>query len=371
MMFNSQESGPDVVLSAEASRRFASDLFCAAEVPAGAAPPSATEAAIVADSLVESNLRGHDSHGLLRVLEYLEQLSTGELVAGAPLTTLSESTGHLAADAGRGFGQVQCAALIDRLWDKAKAAGIACGALRQCGHVGRLGEWSERIAARGGCGLVAVTDNGVPRVVAPPGGLEARLSTNPLALGVPTEGEPLVLDFSTSAVANGKLKAARLANRPVPYGWIQDAAGEPSTDPFVMLADPPGTLLPFGGDQAYKAFGLSVLLDVLVSGLAGGFCPPAPDGTVEFNNVLMVVWSPARFAGESQLRGQADHLIAALRATPTKPGVSAIQLPGDRALAVKARRLVEGIPVSGRLWRELLTVARQRGVEVPPVQPCE
>jgi len=238
--------------------------------------------------------------------------------------------------------------------------------MRQCGHAGRLGEWAEQIAQRGGCGLVAVTDNGVPRVVSAPGGLSPVLSTNPVALGVPTSGDPLVLDISTSAVANGKLKAARLAGKTVPPGWIQDAAGQPSTDPHVLLADPPGTLLPFGGDQAYKAFGLAILLDVLVSGLAGGFTPPAPPGTVEFNNVLMVVWAPGRFAGEQHLREQASHLVDAVRQSPRKPGIDAIRLPGDRSHASARDRGDHGLPIPPTLRNDLLALARHLNVAPPP-----
>lgn len=361
----SDQSSTDIRWPASATQQFIADLFQHADVPAGRPRPTASEASDVAESLVAAHLHGHDSHGLLRVLEYIRQLADDELRAGVPLTVLSESPGHVYGDANRGFGQVQCRRLIEILWAKANETGVASGTMRQCGHAGCLGEWAEKIASRGGCGLVAVTDNGVPRVVSAPGGLAPVLSTNPVALGVPTSGSPLVLDISTSAVANGKLKAARLAGKAVPPGWIQDAAGHPSTDPHILLADPPGTLLPFGGDQAYKAFGLAILLDVLVSGLAGGFTPPAPDGTVEFNNVLMVVWAPGRFAGEAHLREQASHLIDAIRRSPRKPGVDAIRLPGDRSHASAHERSELGLPVPATLRTDLLALARRLGV-VPP-----
>lgn len=338
--------------------QLARDLFLAKGV-------RADEAAVVASSLVESNLRGHDSHGVIRVVEYIEQLDTGQLVAGATMRVLAETPAMLAGDGGRGFGQVQCRRLVEIVGRKGREQGVACGTLRNCGHIGRLGEWVE-MAARDGLGaLISVNDNGVAFTVAPPGGIAPRISTNPLAIGVPTGGEPLVLDMSTSAVANGKVKVARLAGRQCPPGWIQDAGGNSTTDPHVMLADPPGTLLPFGGDQGYKAFGLGLLLDILVGGLTGGFCPPAPTDVMECNNVLLVMWNPARFAGHDHFHREADKLIAAVRDTPRKLGVDHIQLPGDRSTETHRERLANGIPLDGENWETLARLAKQLGVELP------
>lgn len=337
---------------------FAVDLFRAAGV-------SEDEANIVATSLVESNLHGHDSHGVIRVEEYIRLLQRGELVAGAELKVLTQTQALFAADGGRGFGQVQCHKLLQHVGAKAREQGIACGTLRNCGHVGRLGEWVELAAAEGLAGLISVNDNGVTYTVAPPGGTARRISTNPIALGVPTGGEPLVLDMSTSVVANGKVRVARLAGEQCPLGWLQDAAGNPTTDPHVMLADPPGALLPFGGEQSFKGFGLGVLFDILVAGLAGGFCPPAEKGVIECNNVLLALWDPARCAGQSHFLAEADKLIAFVRNTPVKPGVDRIQLPGDRSMSVRSERLRAGIPLPGDNWETLANLARELRVELP------
>jgi uncharacterized oxidoreductase len=345
--------------SPETLRGFVARLFLAA----GA---SADEADCVAASLVQSNLCGHDSHGVILARWYLSQMKHGELLAGAPFEVVHETPALLAADGHLGFGQAQCPRLIDRVAEKARAAGIAGGTMRRSGHLGRLGEWVERIAEQNLAGLIAVNDNGAIRTVAPPGGLEPRLSTNPIAIGVPTGEGPLVLDISTSAVANGKLKIARLSGQPVPPGWIQDGAGNPTTDPGVMLADPPGSLLPFGGDQAYKGFGLGLLFDILIGGLTGGLCPPAPAGTQEWNNVLLVVWDPARCAGASHFLAEADKLIRAVRTTPCKPGVDRIRLPGDRGAALRAERQKTGIPLDDEHWETLTHIAGKLGVSPPP-----
>jgi len=364
-------------------------------VAAGAKPD---EAALVAASLVESNLRGYDSHGVMRLLEYVPQMGIGELVPGAELSVRRETASMLAADANYGFGQVQCRRLIERLLPKAQAQGIACGTLMCCGHVGRLGEWVEYVARRGLAALMTVNDNGILRCVAPPGGTEPRISTNPLAIGAPThvesfqdsqphvdeslrdsqsrlgetrprEGEPLVLDISTSVVANGKVRVAHLAGKPCPEGWLLDADGNPTTDPATRFADPPGTILPLGAGPtsdhfAYKGFGLGLLLDVLVGGLSGGFCPPAEPDAKASNNVLLVMWDPASFAGREHFLSQATNLIGYVRSTRRREGVDAIRLPGDTSSATRRTR-ADGIPLDRGAWRALERLAGDLGVAAP------
>jgi uncharacterized oxidoreductase len=344
--------------TAETLSDFVTRLFSAAGAPH-------EEARLVAASLVESNLRGYDSHGVVLARWYLSQIKNGELVPGAAFTVRHETAALVAADGGLGFGQVQCGRLVDRVAAKSRELGIACGTLVKSGHVGRLGEWVERAASRRLAALILVNDNGVIATVAPPGGTEGRISTNPIAIAVPTGDTPLVLDISTSAVANGKLKNARLEHRQVPLGWIQDAEGNPTTDPNVMLAEPPGALLPFGGDQAYKGFGQGLMFDILSAGLAGGFCPPAPAGSKEWNNVLLIVWDPARCAGIDHLIAETDKLIAAVRATPRKSGIERIQLPGDRSTHARVERSATGIPLPEEIWEQLTHVAVKLGVAAP------
>jgi uncharacterized oxidoreductase len=336
-------------------------------VTAGVSEP---EAAQVAASLIESNLRGHESHGVLRVGDYLAALKTGELCGGVEWQVLTETPAVLVADGRRGFGQVLARRLVAALAAKCQTMGIACGTLKNCGHVGRLAEWVE-LAARGGfAAMMSVNDNGVLRCVAPPGGLAARISTNPLGLAMPTGDEPLVLDLSTSIVANGKVKARLLAGESCPPGWLQDADGNPTTDPATRFSDQPGTLLPLGSEShGYKGFGLGLLLDVLIGGLSGGSCPPAGPSEIGTNNVVMVLWDPARFAGTSHFLSEADKLIDYVRSTPRKPGVDAITLPGDRSAAMRRERLANGIPLDPGTWSMLCDAAKELGVQ-HPVADC-
>ncbi len=346
------------VHSATALQQFASQLFVAADVPID-------EAKVIAASLVEANLRGHDSHGVMRIRDYIRQIRIGELVPGVEMLIRSETPAMLAADAQFGFGQVQARRLMERLMQKSDDVGVASGTLMRCGHIGRLGEWVELAAERGYAALVAVNDNGSLRVVAPPGGTEPQISTNPVAIGVPTGDGPLALDISTSVVANGKIRLALAEGVPCPDGWLLDGDGNPTNDPAVRRADPCGTIQPLGGAQAgYKGFGLGFLLDLLVGGLSGGFCPPQEDAA-GCNNVLAIVWQPQQFAGIEHFLQQADELVASTRGSRRKEGVDKIRLPGDRSRQVRDERLRDGIPFDEGNWQRLVKTAAELNVTLP------
>ena len=348
------------IYSASALKHFATQLFQAASVPAD-------EAEIVAASLVEANLRGHDSHGVMRIRDYVRQLRLGELMPGVELAVRTETAAMLAADAQFGFGQIQARRLMTRLMDKASSLGIASGTLMRCGHIGRVGEWVELAAEAGFAALVAVNDNGSLRVVAPPGGTEPQISTNPLAIGVPTSDGPLVLDISTSAVANGKIRLALAEGVPCPDGWLLDGEGNSTNDPNVRRAEPCGTIQPLGGTQAgYKGFGLGLMLDILVGGLSGGFCPPQEDAD-SCNNVLAIVWKPQQFGGTEHFLMQAGQLIASTRHSRRKAGVERIRLPGDRSREVREQRLRDGIPFDEGNWQRLVKTAAELNVSLPAV----
>jgi len=351
-------------ISADQLTQFAAGLLRAAGVPDD-------EADIVAGYLVESNLRGHDSHGVVRIPDYLKQLKRGDLRAGERLRDLCETPAALAVDASLGFGFVQMRRVINRVADKARELGVASATVMNCGHIGQLGDWVERTASEGLAGLIATNDNGVLQCVAPPGGTAPRISTNPIAIGVPTARRDdgtfttLVLDISTAAVANGKIKVAYLAGEPCPEGWLQDHQGNPTTNPAVRFEDPRGTILPMGGAEGYKGFGLGLLFDILVGGLSGGFCPPPPDDAPGTNNVVLVLWDPERFTGSDHFLAQADKLIDYVRNCPRKPGVEQIRLPGDRSGTIKTERQQNGIPLSEGTWNALCELAATYSVPVP------
>ena len=348
---------PDVLLD------FARRLFVAAGVPED-------EAGTVARSLLDANLCGHDSHGVIRVPQYVGFVRDGKLVPGAPLTVLRETPAMLAADAGWGLGQVQAYRLLERLLPKAKSVGVASGTLRRCGHIGRLGEYAEWAAARDLVLFATVNSHGSGRRVAPPGGSRGRISTNPICFGAPTPTDPLVLDFSTSAVAEGKVRVALQKGEPVPDGWILDAAGRPTTNPADLYTDPPGSILPFGGPQGYKGFGLGLMMDALSGGLSGGDCS-RPDRPMPGlgNTAVFVLWDVDAFGGREHFHRAVGGLADFVRDTPTVPGATAITLPGDPERLARARRTVEGIPIPSGTWDLLTKLADELGVRVPAAGP--
>jgi uncharacterized oxidoreductase len=337
---------------------FARSLFVAAGVPD-------TSAQVVAHSLVDSNLCGHDSHGVMRVPQYVGFLQDGTYKPDPPFAVLHETPAAVSADGGWGLGQVQAHRLLERLLPKATALGVACGTLRNCGHIGRLGEYAEVAAAKRLAFFAAVNSHGAGRRVSPPGGTQGRISTNPICLGVPTDGEPVVLDFGTSAVAEGKVRVHHQKGEPVPDGWLIDHTGRPTTEPGVLYADPRGSIVPFGGPQAYKGFGLGLLLDMLCGGLSGGRCSNSADPMAGVGNaVVFMVFDPAAFGGADHFVQQATDLSKFVRDCPTAPGAT-ITLPGDPERRTKAERTASGIPIPDGTWKLLTDTASRLGVAVP------
>jgi len=189
------------------------------------------EAHTVARRLVDSNLVGHDSHGVIRVGKYLEWVRAGWLRPNQPPTVVVESDAFAIIDGNRGFGQVVGEYATRRGIDKAARTGIAFIGLRNCGHLGRVGDWAEMAALAGQVSLHFLNTSGAQRV-APFGGSDRRLSTNPISIGIPVaDAEPVILDVTTSTVAEGKLMVAVNKGERVPDGWIIDRDGKPTTDP--------------------------------------------------------------------------------------------------------------------------------------------
>lgn len=347
------------IVSAETLRQFARDLLAAA----GADP---TESAVVAESLVQSNLRGHDSHGVMRIPFYLTRLKQGALVSGARLTVVKETPAAIVGDGHWGFGQVLAQELVRRLMAKAEQIGIACGTLRRSAHIGRLGEYAETAAAQGFASIICANTHGAAQRVAPVGGKRPRLGTNPLCIGVAGGSQgPCILDFGTSATAEGKVRVMQIAGQQVPPGWLLDPEGKPTTDPNQLYGDPAGSILPMGGDQAYKGFGLAYMIELLCGGFSGGPVvhpnPPRPMGNCAF----FIVLDPRQFAGSEHLIQQTLQLEDFVRGTPLIEGCKEITLPGDPERRTLAERQQKGIPLDDGNWTALSNLAGELNVAVP------
>lgn len=345
-------------VSADVLTEFAADLLRTGGL-------SADEVVMVARSLVAANLRGYDSHGVMRIPQYLEQIQRGDIVPGAEFQVLEETPSLLAVDGHWGFGQVQAGRLMRRLIDKARAGGVSVGTMIQCAHTGRLGEFCEMAAEAETIAMVMVNNHGAVMRVAPPGGKAPRLSTNPIAVGIPNGRQPVVMDFCTCMAAEGKVRVRRIAGQPCPEGWLLDNEGRPTNDPNAIYADPPGTILPIGGVQSYKGFALSLMVEILSGALSGGVCArPVPINPIG-NCVFMLVLDPAHFGGAEHFRSEVSGLIEFIRGCPRIDGVDEITLPGDPERHTLARKSAEGISFDEGNWGKLVQLAAQRGVAVP------
>ncbi len=344
--------------NAEQLTAFAESLFRAAGVPGD-------EASRVAQSLVLANLCGHDSHGMIRVLQYADAIKDGRLKPGAPFNIVKQTAAVLVVDGGWGLGMVQAHRLIDRLVPRAEALGLAAGTLKNCGHIGRLGEYAEAAAARKMAFLATVNNHGFGRGVAPPGGKEPRIGTNPLCVGIPTDGDPVVLDIGTSVVAEGKVRVAFNKGQQAPAGWLLDPDGKPTTDPGVLYKEPRGSILPLGGSQAYKGFGIGLVLDMLVGGFSGAPCstPGAPN--LSGNAVFFLVLDIAQFTGAEHFLREVSGLANNVKTCPKAEGASEILVPGEPERRSCAARRQAGIPLDDGTWKQLTALAERLKVQLP------
>jgi uncharacterized oxidoreductase len=323
------------------------------------------ESRLIAKSLVAANLRGHDSHGVMRIPSYLDGCANKKVTPDAPFEPLRETETVLVVDAHWGFGQTQAQRLTQRLIEKARRSGTATGTLVNCSHIGRLGEYCERAAEAGLLSMLMVNTHGNARRVAPPGGKAPRLGTNPIAFGVPRGDQPLILDFGTSATAEGKVRVKRIAGEKGPDGWLIDNEGRPTNDPTTLYGNPPGSILPMGGDQAYKGFGLGLMVEIFCGALSGGPCirevPISPLG----NCVFMLVIDPEKFAGAEHMRCEVESLAEFVTGCPRVAGCDEVLLPGDPERRTLTKRSREGIPLDAGNWNELVKLAERLQVTVP------
>ena len=329
---------------------FVSRIFQAAGAPSDVAQ-------LVAASLVGSNLAGHDSHGVVRVIQYLASMEQGEMDAQARPTLVRETPVTATVDGNRGFGQLAAHFAVGIALSKAQAHGLAAVALAHAGHIGRVGEWVEMAGQAGFIGLAWCNGGRPGGIVAPFGGAERRLGTNPVAAAVPLPGEPpLVMDFATSVVAEGKVRIARNSGKPIPEGWILDREGRPSTRPQDLYAG--GVLLPAAG---HKGYGLSLLVELLGGALTGAGCPVFP-GYAMNNGVLFLVLDPGAFRPREAFDADARRLVEAIRTTRPAPGFQEVLLPGEPERRTAQERQARGIPMDATTWQGLLEAAARLGV---------
>ena len=330
-----------------------------------AAGATGEEATTVAARLVEANLAGHDSHGVIRVPQYLAWMEKGEIAVGKPVDMVRETAASAVLDGNWGFGQVIASRAVELGVEKARACGVSTITARHANHIGRLGSYVEEAASMGMIALLCVNGHGAGVSTAPWGGSQSRLSTNPLAVGVPAAppelAEPIVLDMTTSAVAEGKIRVKKNRGEPIPDGWILNLQGEPTNDPAEFYGPPRGAILPFGGRAGYKGFGLGVIVDLFSGCLSGAQTTRPPHGRLG-NAIFLFVVDVAQFAPPEEFASTVSELVRWVKSSPLLPGFDEILVPGEIEQRETEKRRRQGLFVEDETWGQIEDCGRQLGV---------
>jgi uncharacterized oxidoreductase len=320
----------------------------------------------IAHYLVGANLVGHDSHGVIRVPTYIDWLRAGKVIANQAPEIVFENDAIAVVDGRFGFGQVMGEESMKLGIAKARRQGVAVVALKNSGHLGRIGDWAEMAAAADLVSLHFVNTSGGGILVAPFGGTQRRLSANPIAAGVPVKnGTPVIVDISTCTIAEGKIKVAFNKGVKVPADCILDSEGKPTDDPRAFYATPPGAILPLGG---HKGYGLSVIAEVLAGALTGGSCSHFGVDRVA-NNMLSVILDPAIIQSTGTFSEEIGALIEHVKSARTVTPGGEILMPGEPEARSRARKLREGIEIDLTTWGQIVTTAESLGVPVEPAGP--
>lgn len=342
-----------------------SEIIIAAAKVFEAIGTSPDNARLVARLLAEANAVGHDSHGVIRIPQYLESAEKGDVVPDAEVVCVSDTPVTAIVDGNWGFGQVTMSRATDIALEKAGKTGLAAVAVRNANHIGRLGSYVEHVANHGMVGLCFVNAIGTPGYrMAPWGGTEPRLVTDPVAFGIPhSSGSPIVMDMTTTVVAEGKVRVQRNRGEPTPDGWLLDADGNPTNDPNALYADPPGSILPLGGMTAgHKGYGLNVAIELLAGVLSGS-------GTIGkdqrlSNGVLLIVLDIAQFLPLEDFYCESDAFVTHVKSSPPKEGFTEILLPGEIEARVRAQRERDGIFIEDETWNQIKAWATKLGTTV-------
>lgn len=320
---------------------------------------STEHAHIVVDHLLTASRMGLHSHGVVRIPQYLEEIAIGTIDPAAEPDIKRTSASRLRIDGRRGFGQVVGMRMVDALLPLIEDTGLAMASARHLGHTGRVGAYPEALAAAGSVGVAAC--NGAPsgHWVAPFGGRDGRISTNPLAMAWPVEGAPpVVADFSTGATAEGVIRNLRDSGGDAPDGFLHDADGRPSHDPNVLYGDPRGAIQPFGGPLGYRGTALGLFVEVLTTMLNGDH---VDDSTRKGTDMMLLgIRTPSDFGILTRELG--DHM----RASPPVDARFPVMMPGDRERA--AMTAADDILVSVAAWGNLEQLAGDAGLEMPSIR---
>ena len=347
--------GKDDVFRADSLRDFCEAVFLSCGM-------TRVDASIVAESLVQANLRGVDSHGVARLGIYVKRLKMGLVNPRPNVEVVRESAGTLLVDGDNGMGQVVGVRALELGFKKAKESGGVCVGVRRSNHYGAGAYYVQRAVARD---MVAFAYSNAPPTMAPWGGVDPYVGTNPYAYGVPAgEHRAIILDMATSIVARGRIILAAERDEPIPEGWAVDKQGNPTTDAREALE---GSVLPFGGPKGY---GISLMIDIMAGALTGaGFGPRVNslyDNFDEPQNVgaFFQLIDIGHFIDPAAFKARVDRMIEEIKSSRKAAGTEEIFLPGEIEYRKEQQRRASGIPVGAETVVQLRDAGRICGVEL-------
>lgn len=345
------------IIEARRLRDLFDDVFRSLDVPD-------SEIRMVADALMEATLSGYNAHGVMRVPKYADQLQDGTIVAGAAFEIIRQTAASAYVDAGRGLGQVTATRAVNLACAKAADTGIGCVSTRNSNDIGRLGSYLFEPARSGFLSILVANDTGGLLSVAPHGGAERFFSTNPIAAGIPTDDEPIVIDMATAATSRGSLRMAANRDSHIAEGWLIDRQGQSVIKPDRFFKDPKNVaLLPLGGLLCgHKGFALQLLVDVLAGAIGGAGTSTGHDSGIEANAMFTIAIDPEHFVSRSRFIEMVSDMVRALKTVNTLPGVDEIVIPGHRAARERRRRLELGIPLDSVTCQNLQSVLERLGI---------
>ena len=323
---------------------------------------SPEDARIVIDHLVESSLYGHDSHGIIRIYEYLSFFSKGVWNPQGVPKIVSERPCTAIVDGDSAMGQISGAFAMRIAMQKAREYGTGTVTLRNCSHVGRCGAYPLMAARKKMIAIAFVNAGRLGRQIAPHGGLDGKLSTNPIAFSAPRKDhEPIMVDMATSVTADGKIRVARNRGETLPPGWITDNSGRPSVEPADYL-ESGGAILPLGGVASHKGYCLSYIVEVLGGALSG---EGVASGEVNMtsNGVLFTVYDIEHFTDLETYYKEIETLIRHVHTSRVNPDIGEILVPGEPEFRTSQERTRNGIEIDDTTWSHICTSAKGLGLD--------
>jgi L-lactate dehydrogenase len=313
--------------------------------------------------LVEGDLLGHDTHGLALLAPYLAELEAGTMRGHGAYRVLNERAGTALWDGERLPGPWLTLRAVDDAIGRARLCGAGTVVIRRSHHIASLSAYLTRATAAGFVLLLTCSDSNSASI-APHGGLTPVFTPDPLAFGVPTSGDPILIDLSASLTTNGMTARLHRHGRRLAHPWLLDAEGRATDDPAVLFNEPRGTILPTGGlDAGHKGYAMALVVETLTGALAGHGRADPKEGWGA--TVTVQVWDPNAFGGSEAFVRQADWIVAACRGSRPRPGFESVRVPGERALRLKREQASAGVQLHEDIVPALQPWAGRFGIAWP------